>query len=103
MVDLWIYGATLGERNFIERIKAPIFLEAVLTMEIMSGLELATFRQWAGVELSVSRSQNMIYFSIITMPEKSHFTIFAIQNFVQNMKNTCEFHLYCYNHVFKVN
>ena len=25
-------------------------------------------------------------FSIIAMPEKSHFTIFAIQNFVQNMK-----------------
>ena len=43
------------------------------------------------------------YFSIIGMPNKSHFTIFAIQNFVQNMKNTCEFHLYYWDHVFKVN
>ena len=34
---------------------------------------------------------------------KSHFTIFLIQNFVQNTKNTCEYHLYCWNHVCKVN
>ena len=38
---VWAYGrfaemrGTSGERNFIERIKAPIFLEAVLAMEIM--------------------------------------------------------------------
>ena len=35
MVDLYRNRATSGERNFIERIKAPIFLEAVLTIEIM--------------------------------------------------------------------
>ena len=34
MVDLYRYRATSGERNFIERIKAPIFLEAVLAIEI---------------------------------------------------------------------
>ena len=39
-----------------------------------------------GFELSVSQLQNVIYFSIIVMPKKSHFTIFAIQNFVQNTK-----------------
>ena len=39
-----------------------------------------------GFELSVSQLQNAIYFSIIVMPKKSHFTIFAIQNFVQNTK-----------------
>ena len=33
-----------------------------------------------GFELSVSQLQNVIYFSIIVMPKKSHFTIFAIQN-----------------------
>ena len=29
------YRATSGERNFTERIKAPIFLDVVLTIEIM--------------------------------------------------------------------
>ena len=29
------YRATSGERNFIEQMKAPILLEAVLTIEIM--------------------------------------------------------------------
>ena len=36
MVDLQKYRATSGEGNFIGRIKAPIFLEAVLAIEIMS-------------------------------------------------------------------
>ena len=35
MVDLKRCRATSGERNFIEHIKAPIFLEAVLAIEIM--------------------------------------------------------------------
>ena len=35
MVDLQRQRAAWGERNFIERIKAPIFLEAVLVMEKM--------------------------------------------------------------------
>ena len=35
MVDLWRCRASSGERNFVERIKAPIFLEAVLAIEIM--------------------------------------------------------------------
>ena len=39
-----------------------------------------------GFEISVSQSRNAIYFSIIAMPKESHFTIFAIQNFVQNTK-----------------
>ena len=35
-MDVWqIYRDTSGERNFTERIKAPIFLEAVLAIEIM--------------------------------------------------------------------
>ena len=33
MVDLERYRATSGEKNFIERIKTPIFLEAVLAIE----------------------------------------------------------------------
>ena len=39
------------------------------------------------------------------MPKKSHFTIFVIENLIQNTKkkHTNEFHLYCWNHVFKVN
>ena len=32
MVDLERYRATSGERNFIEQMKAPIFLEAVLAI-----------------------------------------------------------------------
>ena len=35
MVDLLRYRATSGKRNFIERIKAPIFLEAVLAKEML--------------------------------------------------------------------
>ena len=35
MVDLQRYRATSGERNFIEQIKAPIFLEAVVAIEKM--------------------------------------------------------------------
>ena len=34
MVDLQIYRATSGKSNVIERIKAPIFLEVVLTIDI---------------------------------------------------------------------
>ena len=34
-VDLYRYRATLGERNFIERIKALTLLEEVLAVEIM--------------------------------------------------------------------
>ena len=40
----------------------------------------------AGLKLIVSWLQNAIYFSIFTMPKKSHFTIFVTQNFVQNTK-----------------
>ena len=50
----------------------------------------------------VETSRDAIYFSIIAMPKKSHFTIFAVQNFVQNTKNTREFHLHCWD-VCKVN
>ena len=39
-----------------------------------------------GFELNVSGSQNAIYFSIIAIPKKSHFAIFAIQNFAQSTK-----------------
>ena len=35
MVDLQRYRAASGERNFIEQIKAPIFLEVVLAIETM--------------------------------------------------------------------
>ena len=35
MADLKRYRATSGERHLIERIKAPIFLEEVLAIEIM--------------------------------------------------------------------
>ena len=35
MVDLQGYRATSGERKFIERIKASIFLEAVLATKII--------------------------------------------------------------------
>ena len=35
MVAIHRYRATSGERSFTERIKAPIFLEAVLATEVM--------------------------------------------------------------------
>ena len=41
-----------------------------------------------GFELSVLRLQNAISVSIMAMPKKSHFTIFVIQNFVQNRNKT---------------
>ena len=37
-------------------------------------------------ELGAPRLQNAIYFSIFTISKKSHFTIFTIQNFVQNTR-----------------
>ena len=55
--------------------------------------------QAEGLELSISRLQNKIHFFIIAMPNKSHLAIFEIQN----TKNTREFHLYCWDHVCKVN
>ena len=49
-----------------------------------------------GFKLSVSQSQNLIHFSTIAMPRRSFFTIFiVIQNFAQNTKMACKFHLYC--------
>ena len=35
-----------------------------------------------GFELSISQSQNAIYFCIIAIPKKSHCIIFLVQNFV---------------------
>ena len=42
----------------------------------------------SGFELSILQSHIAIYFSIINMPKKNHFTIFVIQNFVQNTQKT---------------
>ena len=39
MVVFWRYRATSGEGHFKERIKAPIFLKAVLAREPQSNLE----------------------------------------------------------------
>ena len=58
---------------------------------------------YAGFELSISQLQNTIYFFIIMMLKKSHFSVFLIQIFVQNTEKTCEFNLYCWDHVCKVN
>ena len=38
------------------------------------------------MQKTMRTSRNRICFSIIVMPEKSHFTSFTIQNFVQNTK-----------------
>ena len=35
ILDLQRYRATSGERNFVERIKAPIFLKAILEIETL--------------------------------------------------------------------
>ena len=51
-------------------------------------------------ELSISPLQNAIYFSIIPIPKKSYSTIFTIKNIVQNTKKTCEYHLYCWDHLY---
>ena len=47
-------------------------------------IKLLLFFITSGLELNASRSRNVIYFSVIAMPKKSHFTFLAIQNFVQN-------------------
>ena len=61
MVDLQRYRATSGERNFIERIKAPIFLDAVLAIEIM-------WEPQTNVEEKVNSSILKYYFSSRTDP-----------------------------------
>ena len=54
-------------------------------------------RKWvfqvAGLELSISRLLNVIYFFIIAMSNKSHLTIFAIQN-TKNIQQTIPFILW---------
>ena len=54
------------------------------------------------VRINVLGSWNAIYFSIIAVPKKSLFTIFAIKNCAKHEK-TREFHLYCWDHVCEVN
>ena len=39
MLDLQKHIATSGERNFIEQIKAPLFSEALLAIEIIQELQ----------------------------------------------------------------
>ena len=56
-----------------------------------------------GFELNVSRPENVIYFSIIAMPKKCHFIIFAKQNCAkQELRRNVIYHLYCWV-IFKVN
>ena len=52
--------------------------------------------------MSVSQSRNAIYFAIIAMPKKSHFTILRYKT-LNKTRNRREFHLYCCDHVCKVN
>ena len=47
-------------------------------------------------------NKEMIYFSIIVMPKKSHFTTSVI-NLCAKHEKTCEFHSYCWDHVCQVN
>ena len=54
----------------------------------------------AGFDLAVSRSQNAIYFSITAIPNKS---LCNTKLCAKHEKNTREFHLYCWDHVCKVN
>ena len=60
------------------------------------------FNLASGFKLSILQLQNAIHFSFITLQKKSCFTIFGIQNCAKH-KKTCECHLYCWDHVCKVN
>ena len=62
------------------------FTEADVKDFKSGALRTTTDMTRTGFELSVSRSRNAIYFSIVAIPKKSDFTIFAIENFVQNTK-----------------
>ena len=35
MAELWKYGETSGERNYIEQINVPTYLEAVFIIEVI--------------------------------------------------------------------
>ena len=61
MVDLQRYSETPGERNFIEQIKVPIFLEAVLPIEIVQ-------ERQSNLEKKVNHSILKDYFSSRTDP-----------------------------------
>ena len=72
------------------------FLGGVL-LKLMSksgALATNTIMTMSRFELSVSQPRNAIYFSIITIPKKSHLIMFAIQNFVQNAQKTSFFSVY---------
>ena len=52
---------------------------------------------------SASQSQNAIYFSIIAMPKKLILLFSRCKTFCKPRENTYELHLYCWDHVYKVN
>ena len=61
------YRPTLRERNFIERIKTPVFLEAVLPTEIMQESQFQIRR-----ERSTSASENISFPQKQTHPFSHH-------------------------------
>ena len=99
-----VCGERVGCRKWVHHCFSEVSHRVSLTQSQSVSLRSRSFwfemLQWStGFEVSISQSQNVIYFPIIAMPKKSRFTIFAIQNLVQNTKNTSEFHLYCWDHV----
>ena len=65
-------------------VKVDIFYAGLALKDLLKELIVIA----AGFELSKSRSRNGIYFSIIVMPNKSHYTFFAVENLVQNTAKT---------------
>ena len=65
-------------------VKVDIFYAGLALKDLLKELIVIA----AGFELSKSRSRNGIYFSIIVMPNKSHYTFFAAENLVQNTAKT---------------
>ena len=80
------YRPTLRERNFIERIKTPVFLEAVLPTEIMQESQFQIRR-----ERSTSASENISFPQKQTHPFSHH----QHQYYQISETTPAEFFLHC--------
>ena len=67
MLDLKRYRTTSGKRNFIEQIKVPIFLEAVLAIEIMWESKLNLEENLWGLKRWFLLKSRPSYFNIIAI------------------------------------
>ena len=84
------------------------YLNDTNIIQNLKNYPLLIFPLWTAKNVVCNQGSNFriakyVLFFHSMMLKKSHLTIFIIQNFVSNTKNTCEFHLDYWDHVCNVN